>query len=44
MVAVDSRYLAEDPVVVVGVVARCIVDPALRQRMGSDEVVAEIRR
>ncbi|MCB0895746.1 MAG: hypothetical protein H6529_16370 [Nocardioides sp.] len=44
VVAVDSRYLAEDPVVVVGVVARCIVDPALRQRMGSDEVVAEIRR
>jgi hypothetical protein len=42
-IAVDSRYLAEDPTVVAELVARCIVDPALRARMGTPEVVAEIR-
>jgi len=44
VLAVDSRYLAEDPVVVAELVARCIVDPGLRARMGSPEVVAELRR
>lgn len=41
--AVDSRYLAADPVVVAALVARCVADPALRPRMGTPEVLAEIR-
>lgn len=44
MLAVDSRYLSEPPVVVAELIARCVVDPALRARMGMPEVVAEIRR
>ncbi|GAA1163850.1 hypothetical protein [Nocardioides aquiterrae] len=44
VVAVDSRYLAERPEVVAELVARCIVHPPLRERLGTPEVVAEIRR
>lgn len=40
--AVDSRYLAEDPVVVAGVVARCIAHPEQRARMGTAAAVAEV--
>jgi hypothetical protein len=43
-VGVDSRYLAADPVVIAAVVARCIADPALRARMGTEGAVAEIGR
>jgi hypothetical protein len=44
VLAVDSRYLAERPVVVAELVARCVADPGVRARMGTPEVVAEIRR
>ena len=42
VVAVDSRYLAADPVVVAAVVGRCLADPAARARMGTPDVVDEI--
>jgi hypothetical protein len=44
VLAVDGRYLAERPVVVAAVVGRCVADPAFRARMGTADVVAEIRR
>ena len=40
--AVDSRYLAEDDVVVAAVIARCIAHPEQRARMGTEAAVAEI--
>lgn len=42
VLAVDSRYLAADPVVVAAVIGRCVADPAIRARMGTAEVVEEI--
>jgi hypothetical protein len=39
---VDSRYLAEDPGIVAAVIARCLVEPDLRGRMGTESAVAEI--
>jgi hypothetical protein len=43
VVAVDSRYLAEAPEVVAELVARCLVHPPLRERLGTPELLAEIR-
>lgn len=42
VLAVDSRYLAADPVVIAAVVGRCVADPAARARMGTADVVEEI--
>lgn len=42
VVAVDSRYLAADPVVIAAVIGRCLADPAVRSRMGTPDVVQEI--
>lgn len=42
VLAVDSRYLAADPVVVAAVIGRCVADPATRARMGTPGVVEEI--
>lgn len=40
--AVDSRYLAADPLVVGAVVARCVAEPAQRARMGTADALKEI--